>query len=64
MSAISWQPQIKINGRWRGNGYRFETRNAARERAESVAARHARRGDNIGDVRAVETNDPVNQKDG
>jgi hypothetical protein len=30
----SWQPQIEINGKWRGNGYRFATREKALNEAE------------------------------
>jgi hypothetical protein len=57
----SWQPQIEINGKWRGNGYRFATRKEALRFADSIAARRAFKGDDIGEVRAVETTDPVNQ---
>jgi hypothetical protein len=60
---MSWQPQIEINGKWCGNGYRFATRKRALSWAESIAARRAVRGDDIGKARAVETTDPVNQDD-
>jgi hypothetical protein len=59
----SWQPQIQINGKWCGNGFRFATKEAALDCAKTAAARRAYRGDNIGEVRAVATEDPVNQDD-
>ena len=58
----SWQPQFQVNGKWHGNGYRFGSRERALEFAESVAARRVLRGDPIGEVRAVSTDDPVNRE--
>jgi hypothetical protein len=58
---VGWQPQIEIDGKWCGNGYRFERREQALRHAESLAARRAFKGDDIGAVRAVETGDPPNQ---
>jgi hypothetical protein len=60
---MSWQPQIQIDGKWHGNRYRFDTEKRALEYAETVATRRAFHGDCIGAVRAVLTNDAVNQEE-
>jgi hypothetical protein len=60
--TASWRPEIKIGGKWLGNGYRFETHEDALEFAQSVAARRAWRGDKVDGVRATETADPPNQE--
>jgi hypothetical protein len=60
-TMIGWQPQIQVNGKWLGNGYRFESREEALDYAESIAARRAFRGERVGGARAVETGDPPNQ---
>jgi hypothetical protein len=60
-AAHSWQPQIEINNNWHSNAFRFATRREALDFAESIAARRAFKGHDIGRTRAVETNDPVNQ---
>jgi hypothetical protein len=67
---VSWQAQIEINGRWCGDGSRFESERSALDHAQSAAARRAWRAtrgksnDRIGAARAVPTNDPVNREQG
>jgi restriction system protein len=61
--AKSWRPQIQIDGKWLGNGFRFSSEAAALKFAERAAARRAYRGDRVGGARAVATSDPPNQSE-
>ena len=61
---MSFQPQIEIDGKWTGNGYRFATSEAALEYAQTVSTRLMfNRGTKVTGVRAIERPEPPNQDD-
>lgn len=56
MSAITYKPEVKVNGSFHSNALVFATRTEAEQSARDLAGRWIL----VTDCRAVESTDPVN----
>ena len=58
MKNTSWKPEVKVEGKWAGNGLRFATQ----EEAIGSAMLTRMRWWMVEDVRATESQDPINYR--
>ena len=58
MKNTSWKPEVKVEGKWAGNGLRFATQ----EEAIGSAMLTRMRWWMVEDVRATESLDPINYR--
>jgi hypothetical protein len=58
MKNTSWKPEVKVEGKWAGNGLRFATQ----EEAIGSAMLTRMRWWLVEDVRATESLDPINYR--
>ena len=55
---MSWKPEVFVDGQWAGNSLRFATKDEAWEYAHDLEGRWVL----VMDIRAVESDDPVNYR--